>query len=105
MNKYFSGLVAWLQAKFNGVSAMEVRIMAAIDDLTAAVKAAEEKIDSVVNVVDGLRATVGKLNAQIAAQVSQDPQLVALTTELNQHVAGLDAVLTPPAPVADVPAA
>ena len=105
MNKYFSGLVAWLQAKFNGVSAMEVRIMAAIDDLTAAVKAAEEKIDSVVNVVDGLRATVGKLNAQIAAQVSQDPQLVALTTELNQHVAGLDAVLNPPAPVADVPAA
>ena len=104
---YFSGLVAWLQAKFNSVSASEKRIMDAIEVVTAAVHNADAKLDAVALAIADMRSTIDKLNAQIAAQVSQDPQLVALATELNTHVAGLDAVLNPPAPVlADpVPAA
>ena len=77
--------------------------MAAIDGLTTAVHSAEAKLDAVGLVVVDLRNTIDKLNGQLAAQVSQDPALVALATELNQHVAGLDAVLNPPAPVVPTP--
>jgi prophage DNA circulation protein len=94
---YVNDLVAWLQAKFNSVSASERRIMSAIDDLTAAVKAAETKLDGLSTVVESLRKTVFDLNDKIAATPSVDPQLSALATELNQHVASADAVLNPPA--------
>ena len=116
MNKYFSGLVAWLQAKFNGVSASEKRIMTAIDDLNAKVSASDAAVDKAVELLTSLSVTVPELNATIAnlnellgAQPNQDAALAAIASDLDAHSAKLAAAVaaaTPsPAPVAEVTAA
>lgn len=65
--------------------------MAAIDDLTAAVKAAEAKIDAAAALIPQLKATIANLPVADAAMQS-------LATELNAHVSGLESALNPPTP-------
>jgi ABC-type transporter Mla subunit MlaD len=78
----------------------EQKIMAALDAVTAAVKAAEARLDSFAATVTGLKITAANLQSEIdtlkAAGQAVDPALQALADELNAHVESFDAALNPP---------
>ena len=76
----------------------EHEIMTAIDNLTAAVKAAEARLDGVIPTVNALRDTAAQLQTQLAALSATqnvDPELQALADDLTGHVAAFDEALNP----------
>lgn len=69
--------------------------MSGLDNVTAAVKAAEARLDRVITTVEGLRTTVSTLQSQLASLPEQEASLVALANELSSHVTAFDSALNP----------
>jgi len=85
--------------------------MSALDQITAAVKDAEYRLDSFGKIVASFKDTVTRLEKQIedlkTKRQEVDPSLLSLAEELRVHVSSFDASLVAPdAPDApDAPAA
>ncbi len=77
--------------------------MAAIDDLTAAVAAADAKIDAAAALIPQLQIAIADLKAQLASAPGDAAALTALANDLNTHVSALSAALNPPEPAPATP--
>lgn len=83
----------------NALKEWKTKVMAEIDDLKTAVKAAEDRLDSFVAVVNPLKETIQKLQDEIANNPNSGDAIKAIASDLADHVTAFDAAMAPPAPV------